>query len=99
MAERAEPARVLSAAGSHLYPGARGSVRGGGEACMVEFADGSVAFGRLAETPTGAAKPGPVLALDGYTTARGTVIPARRWGVEIAGDGDGGQFRITARLA
>ena len=35
---------VLTAGGSHLYPGASGSVRGepASGACLVEFADGSI---------------------------------------------------------
>jgi len=98
------PTTVLAAAGSHLYPGSRGTVRGtgggpvrgtgGGGACMVEFADGSAAFGRLCEAPEGWA-----LALDGYTTARGTAIPPKRWRVQLGNDGGGVGFRVTARLS
>jgi len=99
MAERAEPARVLSAAGSHLYPGARGSVRGGGEACMVEFADGSVAFDRLAEHRPGQRSRGRCWRSTATPPRAGRRSRPGGGGVEIAGDGDGGQFRITARLA
>jgi hypothetical protein len=81
---------VLKAGGSHLYPGARGTLQGAETEgpCLVEFVDGSVAFGNL----SGGA--GTILVLDPYVTARGTEIPAKRWAVALAA----GRFRIFARL-
>ena len=83
---------VLRAGGSHLYPGARGMLEGtlpaGETACLVEFADGSAAIGRLA--PEGVAL---ILETGPYTTARGTPIPAKRWRI-AAGTG---AFRVLRR--
>jgi hypothetical protein len=86
---------VLTAGGSHLYPGAKGSVRGetGHGSCLVEFADGSAALGRLT------AGGGRIeLEIGPYTTARGTRIPAKRWAVGISGVGAERRFRILGRL-
>lgn len=100
MAGRADAAdgtpAVLAAAGSHLYRGAQGILREGCAAegpCLVEFADGSLALGRLART-----EPGLVLELDPYVTARGTEIAAKRWTIELARKGNETHFRIGARL-
>lgn len=80
---------VLAVAGSHLYPGARGVVRGPGTEgpCLIEFADGSAAIGELGG--------GIAMALDirPYTTARGTRIPAKCWKVAVSA----GRFRVLAR--
>jgi hypothetical protein len=89
-------ATVLAAAGSHLYRGAQGILREGRGAegpCLVEFADGSLAFGRLVMTDERV-----VLELDAYTTARGTMIPAKRWSVAVMRRGGEAHFRIGARL-
>jgi len=87
-------ALILTAGGSHLYPGAQGSVRGRAAdgSCLVEFADGSAAFGRL----TGGE--GKVLALDAYTTARGTEIAEKRWAIGLSGQAPERRFRILARV-
>lgn len=81
---------VFAAAGSHLYPGAAGAVSGPERdgPCLVEFADGSMAFGRLEAG-------GAELALAGYTTARGTAIPAKRWAIAVTGAGGARRFRIS----
>ena len=81
---------VLVAGGSHLYPGAQGSLRGEatGSACVVEFADGSAAFGELVGGEA------TILELGPYTTARGTGIPPKRWKVAFAD----GRFRILSKL-
>ena len=83
---------VLRATGSHLYPGARGSVSGAAPAgrvsCLVEFADGSAAIATLA--PEG---DGLVLETEPYTTARGTCIQAKRWRVALGPEG----FRVLGR--
>lgn len=86
---------ILAAAGSHLYRGARGDMRGAAAEgpCLAEFGDGSVAFGRLT-----AADGRMVLELDAYATARGTEIPAKRWVVAISGTGAERRYRILARL-
>ncbi len=85
-------ALVLRAAGSHLYPGARGGLEGplpGGPAqCLVEFADGSAALATV--TPEG---DGLLLATRPYTTARGTRIAAKRWRVVA----EAGAFRVVRR--
>ena len=80
---------VLAAGGSHLYPGATGSLAGGaaGE-CLVEFADGSAALGRLMVDVEAT-----VLETEPYVTARGTAVSAKRWIVEV----EGARFRIRAR--
>lgn len=87
------PGLVLAAAGSHLYPGATGALSGPAAdgACLVEFADGSMAPGVLEAG-------GKVLALDPYCTARGTEIPAKRWAIAAEGVGEGRRFRVTRRL-
>ena len=83
---------VLSARGSHLYPGAADPASGTAAGpCLVAFADGSAALGSLV-----AAEGRSVLALGPYTTARGTAIPARRWAASL--DGAPAEFRILARL-
>lgn len=86
---------VLVAGGSHLYPGASGSLRGeaAAGACLVEFADGSAAFGRLAAMAARIR-----LDVEAYTTARGTEISARCWAVGISGAGAERRFRVLARL-
>ncbi|HYD67314.1 hypothetical protein [Azospirillum sp.] len=88
---------TLDAAGTHLYPGARGTVRDGlpPEAvgaplpCMVVFTDGAFALGTLAWRGDGWE-----LAAGAYATARGTAIPAKRWRIGF----DGAAFRVGARL-
>ena len=81
---------VLRATHTHLYPGARGTV-GPGEplrwsarardvACVVELADGSTAAARLERF----AEEGAYLCVEAYRTAAGTVIPRKRWLLELA---------------
>lgn len=86
------PVLTLRAAGSHLYPGARGSLDGpppaAPTACLVEFADGSVASGTIAPDADAL-----WLATGPYTTARDTRIPAKRWRISLGPDG----FRILGR--
>ncbi|AWJ87904.1 hypothetical protein TSH58p_30860 (plasmid) [Azospirillum sp. TSH58] len=95
---------TLEAGGTHLHVGARGTVRDGRlsaapfgrpSPCLVVFSDGAFAAGTL--TPQGGTE--WRLAVDGYTTARGTAIPAKRWLVEMAGIGGTLSFRAKARLA
>lgn len=87
---------VLRAAGSHLYPGAKGTVsalppdrRG---PCLVEFADGAAATATLV-----AEDDRRVLAAAAYTTARGTRIPAKRWLIAFDGAPPAARFRILGR--
>lgn len=87
---------VLRAAGSHLYPGARGTASGPPSdtetPCLVEFADGSVALGTLA-----AGEGCAVLAAAPHTTARGTRIAAKQWAVAFEDGPSGLRFRILRR--
>ena len=82
-------ALVLRATGSHLYPGAHGSVSGavaaGRVPCLVEFADGSAAIATLAPEGRGLS-----LETEPYTTACGTRIQAKRWRVALGPEG----FRV-----
>lgn len=88
----ANSAIILRATGSHLYPGARGTVsRDGPGACLIEFADGSAAVGTLGADASG----GRVLDVAGYRTARGTDVPPRRWRLDPGAAP--GAFRIAAR--
>lgn len=86
---------------SHLYPGARGSLQGtlpnaAAETCEVAFSDGSVALGSLAMERSDAA----VLETGPYTTAAGTEIPAKKWGLEIGPEKNGARpFRVRRKLA
>ena len=90
------PTPVLRAAGSHLYPGATGTAAGlGAEAegpCLVELADGAAAPGTLEAGPDGL-----VLTTAPYTTARGTVIRAKRWLIEVMPGAAEGRFRVIGR--
>lgn len=66
---------------SHLYPGATGRVISGAPgtgdgAARLLFADGVVAGARLT---------GDLLAVERYTTAAGTAIPAKRWRLAFSG--------------
>jgi hypothetical protein len=98
------PALILKARGSHLYPGARAVLEDGqstaGPAlvschCLIEFADGSVAFGTLTNDKEGFA----VLAVDAYQTARGTAILAKGWRLSLAQAMEGGRAcRIEGRI-
>lgn len=92
---------VLCAAGSHLYPGARGTASGEAPPaesppaetpCLVEFADGAATPATLAPAAGGC-----LLATAPYTTARGTRIPAKRWLVSLAPGTDGPRFRVLRR--
>jgi hypothetical protein len=98
---------VLQAPATHLYPGLEGAVVPDGQAapdgldaapadCVVEFSDGSIAHGRLAPEAPGRHR----LDVEGYTTARGTEIPAKVWPLAITADGERRfRFRITGRGA
>ena len=89
-------AALLEAAGTHLYPGARG--RAPKETvtlprpCIVLFADGARATGRLEPGPGGTVS----LSLGPHVTARATRIGPKRW--RIALDPVAGTFRVRARL-
>ncbi|QCO19387.1 hypothetical protein D3869_29485 (plasmid) [Azospirillum brasilense] len=94
---------TLEAGGTHLYVGARGTVRDGRLSaapsvkpppCMVVFSDGVFTAGTL--TPRGGTE--WQLAVDGYTTARGTAIPAKRWLVEMTCIGGTLSFQAKAKL-
>jgi hypothetical protein len=92
--------RTLRATASHLYPGAplrtADALPGEGETaeCLVDFADGTCARGRLAGAPGGL-----VLALAAHRTARGTDIPAKRWRLAEAGSNAGeALLKVRQRL-
>ena len=93
-----EVALVLRAGASHLYPGATGTLSGpapeAAAACLVEFADGGVAFATLVP-----AEGGHVLATEAYRTARGTRILAKRWVIAVTGDPAERRFRVLRRAA
>ncbi|MDT8344555.1 MAG: hypothetical protein RQ752_08980, partial [Thermohalobaculum sp.] len=76
---------LIEATNTHLYPGAWG--RAGAlpqvpAPCLVVFADGACAAGRIA--PLGAEVR---LDLDAHRTARGRTIAARAWRIAQAADG------------
>ncbi|MCL5775665.1 hypothetical protein M1105_01470 [Limibaculum sp. FT325] len=92
MAERDAGARLLEAGSSHLYPGARLRVEAPSAGdCLVAFADGARAGGRLAALDAG----GWRLDLGTYRTARGRAIGPKAWRLAAA---EGGGLRVTARL-
>ena len=82
--EGEETGIVIEAPGSHLWPGTRARLRGPDGAadgpCLVEFADGAAALGRLQASGSG-----HELILAPHVTARGTRIPARSWAVAVEG--------------
>lgn len=95
-------ALALRASGSHLYPGARGTLAGEWPRAgtmsevAVEFADGSLALGQLSAGHDG----GQVLSVGPYVTARGTAVADKRWVLTVAtAPGGGGRFRIAARVS
>lgn len=70
---------------SHIFPGARFTMEGDGEAgeqCVLEFGDGVIV---LAE----AARQGEdyILTVPDYRTAKGNVVAARTWRLARRGDG------------
>ena len=75
----------LDAHHTHLYPGARGTLRGalpeGGEeaTCEVAFSDGAVALGTLTMEQATAA----VLETGPYATAAGS-DPRNRWNASVS---------------
>ena len=88
----------LSAGNTHLFPGARlcclekeSDARfAAGDDVIVEFSDGNVVRGRVAE-----AAPGTVtLAMDAHRTMRGAPIGEKRWALRPAA---GGTIRVVAR--
>ncbi len=99
------PALILKAPGSHLYPGARAFLEGGQIAgaavlvsslCLIEFSDGSNAFGRLTPGEAGQA----LLAVAAYQTVRATAIPAKRWQLALGAAMEGRRAcRVTGRAA
>lgn len=75
---------ILETTGTHLYPGARGTVRDGRPpsqreqqltSCLILFTDGTAAAGTL--SPHGDAE--WLLAVAPHRTGRGTAIPSRCW--------------------
>lgn len=74
----------LSASGSHLYPGATGTVSGDGPDVVVDFADLSRTTGSLT---------GDRLVTQPYETSAGTRISIKSWRVDVKD----GRFRILAR--
>lgn len=91
---------TLRAQGSHLHPGARGTVDGNwsgrpaAKQVVIEFADGSVALGQMSPEAGGQ----QVLDVDPYATARGTAIAAKRWTVTVTeGRGEQALFRVLTR--
>jgi hypothetical protein len=96
---------TFQAPATHLYPGLEGAVVADGPLpqdrdetadCAVEFSDGVVAFGVL-EAEEGERYR---LIVRAHTTARGTDIPEKSWGVTLAGAaGDTKRFRVTRRGA
>lgn len=84
---------LIEATNTHLYPGARG--RAGAlpqepAPCLVVFADGARAAGRIA--PLGE---GFRLDLGAHRTARGRAVAARTWRLAQAADGT---LRVLARI-
>lgn len=75
---------TLETTGTHLYPGARGTVRKGPlpprqerqpTSCLILFADGTAAAGTLSARDAAEW----LLAVDAHRTGRGTAIPSRCW--------------------
>ncbi|WP_377810145.1 hypothetical protein ABNQ38_30980 [Azospirillum sp. A29] len=75
---------TLETTGTHLYPGARGTVRDGPPpsqreqrptSCLILFTDGTAAAGTL--SPRGVIE--WLLAVDAHRTGRGTTISSKCW--------------------
>ncbi|MBK0397622.1 hypothetical protein H0I76_00330 [Limibaculum sp. M0105] len=89
-----DAAVVLEAGHSHLYPGAKlgGAAPPATETdCLVLFADGAQAGGRVAP-----ADGGWRLAIGAYRTARGTAIAAKGWLIATTPEG---RLRVAGRIS
>lgn len=71
---------VAEVAYSHLYPGLLVDAPAGAGDFLVPFGDDSESRARLLRDAAGR----PSLRVDGYTTARGTVIGERVWTVRAS---------------
>jgi len=91
---------ILQATHTHLYPGHRGKISGaariadigtGGD-CLVEFADGSAAAGKMSKTTRDWR-----LQVGAYRTAAGTAIGGKYWAMRLDEVGDEVKFRVLAK--